>query len=241
MSVTGEADRPPVRMGSTVADSGSGVHLALGILAALHRRFRTGRGGRVEVALQDAVLNLTAHGARAHLRDGQSERAQWRPLRRIRSERCVRLPARRAERLRLHPALVAAPLGGALLRAIERQDLLDDPRYARQSQRNAREDEVCEIVSAWTRRHDKIAAMERLSEFGVACGAVLDTGEVLQNRHLRESGMIVEQDQPGWGRLALPGCPIRLDGPPPPITPAPALGADTGELLGELDERRDDA
>ena len=116
----------------------------------------------------------------------------------------------------------------------------EDPRYARQSQRNAREDEVCEIVSAWTRRHDKIAAMERLSEFGVACGAVLDTGEVLQNRHLRESGMIVEQDQPGWGRLALPGCPIRLDGLPPPITPAPALGADTGELFAERDEGSDD-
>ncbi len=240
MSVTGEADRPPVRMGSTVADSGSGVHLALGILAALHRRFRTGRGGRVEVALQDAVLNLTRTAlVPTYVTGNPNVRSGDRYVGSAPSGVFACRPGGPNDYVYI--LLSSRRHWEALLRAIERQDLLDDPRYARQSQRNAREDEVCEIVSAWTRRHDKIAAMERLSEFGVACGAVLDTGEVLQNRHLRESGMIVEQDQPGWGRLALPGCPIRLDGPPPPITPAPALGADTGELLGELDERRDDA
>ena len=88
-------------------------------------------------------------------------------------------------------------------------------------------------MRAWTCQHDKMFVMERLSELGVACGAVLDTGEVMQNQHLRESGMVIDQDQPGWGKIAIPGCPIRLDGPPPSIRPAPALGEHADELLDD--------
>ena len=150
MSVTGEANRPPVRMGSTVADSGSGVHLALGILAALHRRFRTDRGGRVEVALQDAVLNLTRTALVPTYVTGEPN---------VRSgDRYVGSAPSGVFACRpggpndyVYILLSSRRHWEALLRAIERQDLLDDPRYARQSQRNAREDEVCEIVSAWTR------------------------------------------------------------------------------------------
>lgn len=226
MSVTGEAGGPPTRMGATVADSGAGLHLCIGILAALHRRQRTGRGGHVEVALQDVIVSLMRTAMIPTIRTG-------RPAPRTGSDFPGTAPS----------GLHACAPGGTndwiylllasnrhwegVLRAIGRADLVGDPRYARQSSRNAAEAEVRELVSSWTRERDKFEAMERLSDEGVPCGAVLDVREVLANPQLRDSGMIVELDHPGWGRLALPGCPIRLDGPPARIEPAPSLDAES--------------
>jgi formyl-CoA transferase len=232
MSITGEPEGPPLRMGPTNADHSAGVHLALGILAALHRRSRTGRGGRVEVALQDVVVSSLRTALVPMYVSGEV------------------VPRRGADYpdvapSGLHPCAPGGPndyvyllLSSkeqwlALLRAIERDDLLDDLRYARQSQRNAREAEVREVVSSWTRKRDKLEVMERLSRFGVPCGAVLDTREVLANAHLRATGMVVAHIHPQWGELFVPGCPIRIDGERAPLDPAPALGANTAEVLAE--------
>jgi formyl-CoA transferase len=236
MSVTGEPQRPPVRMGSTVADSGSGVHLALGILAALHRRARTGRGGRVEVALQDAVLNLTRTALVPSYLSGQ-------PALRTGSRYPNSAPS---GVFPCHPGgpndyvyilLSSSRHWESLARAIERADLISDPRYARQSQRNAHEDELGRAVGEWTRKRDKREAMERLSAHGVPCGAVLDTLEVLHDPHLRETGMVVTQEQPGWGSIPLPSCPIRISGHELPRRPAPALGADSDRAAWSHDRR----
>ncbi len=234
MSVTGEAGRPPVRMGSTVADSGSGVHLALGILAALHRRARTGRGGRVEVALQDAVLNLTRTAlVPSYLSGEAAPRTGSRYPNSAPSGVFACHPGGPNDYV--YVLLSSGRQWESLARAIEREDLLTDPRYARQSQRNAREDELCRLVEAWTSKHDKRFVMERLSAGGVPCGAVLDTREVLRDPQLRQTEMVVELEQPGWGLLALPSCPVRISGHRPPRRPAPALGADGGEILGTLE------
>jgi formyl-CoA transferase len=225
-------------MGPTNADHSAGVHLALGILAALHRRARTGRGGRVEVALQDVVVSSLRTALVPMYVSGEV------------------VPRRGADYpdvapSGLHPCAPGGPndyvyllLSSkeqwlALLRAIERDDLLDDPRYARQSQRNAREAEVREVVSSWTRKRDKLEVMERLSRFGVPCGAVLDTREVLANAHLRQTGMVVAHVHPQWGELLVPGCPIRIDGERARLEPAPALGASTAEVLAEAATRED--
>ena len=237
MSITGQPDGPPLRMGPTNADHSSGVHLALGILAALHRRARSGRGGRIEVALQDVVVSSLRTALVPMYVSGEA------------------VPRRGADYPDVAPSGLhpCAPGGAndyvylllssreqwlALLHAIGRDDLLDDPRYARQSQRNAREPELRELVSAWTRQRGKLEAMERLSRFGVPCGAVLDTREVLANEQLRATGMAVRHVDPGWGELVIPGCPIRIDGERPPLGPAPALGAHTAEVLAEARKRR---
>jgi formyl-CoA transferase len=238
MSITGSADGPPLRMGPTNADHSAGVHLALGILAALHRRARTGRGGRVEVALQDVVVSSLRTALVSQYVTGEV------------------VPRRGADYpdtapSGLHPCAPGGPNDYvyllfsnreqwlALLRAIEREDLLEDPRYARQSQRNAREAEVREIVSAWTRKRGKLEVMERLSSVGVPCGAVLDTREVLANEHLRAAGMVVRHVHPQWGELFVPGCPIRIDGERPRLEPAPALGEHTAEVLAEARKTED--
>jgi formyl-CoA transferase len=233
ISVTGEPDRTPVRMGPTVADSGAGLHLAVGILAALLRRTRTGQGGTVDVSLQDAMVNLMRNAMGAMYVSGE--------------------PARRSGHLYagaapsgLHACAPGGPndyvyvlLGNnqhwdGLLRAIGREDLIGDERYARQSARNARLDEVHEIVSAWTRRFEKYVAMERISAAGVPCGATLDTRELLVDPQLVESGMVIERRVPGWGDLRLPGCPIRIDGSRLVPTAAPKLDADGETIRGHV-------
>ena len=90
------------------------------------------------------------------------------------------------------------------------------------------------MVRAWTERQPKLEAMQRLSAFGVPCGAVLDTAELLVNEHLRACGMIVDHVHPDWGALRVPGCPIRIDGFTPRLEPAPAIGQHTAEVLAEL-------
>lgn len=234
ISVTGEADRPPVRIGPTVADSGAGLHLAVGILAALMRRHRTGRGGRVDVSLQDAMLNLMRNAMGAMYVTGE-------PAQRFGDAYPVAAPSG------LHPCApggsndyVYILLGNSrhwdgLLRAIEREDLIGDERYARQSLRNASPDTVRDIVSAWTRQHDKHEAMERISAEGVPCGATLDTRELLVNQQLVQSGMVVEQNLPGWGAVTLPGCPIRVDGLRIMPERPPALDENAEELRRSLD------
>ena len=233
MSVTGERGRPPVRMGATGADSSAGVHLALGILAALYRRTRTGRGGRVAVALQDAIVHMMRTAMVPTYVSGA-------PVERIGAEYPDTAPSG------LYPCHPGGPNDyiyillssnrhwEGILRAIGREELIGDARYARQSARNAREAEVCEITLAWTRTHDKLDAMERLSAEGVPCGAVLDTQELLANEQLRASGMIVDHAHPDWGELRVPACPIRIDGFEPRIAPAPRLGEHTAEVLDEL-------
>jgi len=233
MSVTGAADGPPSRLGVTIADSGTGLHLAVGILAALLRRAQSGRGGRVEVALQDAVVNLMRNAmAPTYVAGTAAPRTGNAYVTAAPSDLYPCAPGGPNDYLYI--LLAAKQHWEGLLRAIERTDLLDDPRFARQSARNANAADARAVVRAWTERHDKVAAMEHLSTFGVPCGAVLDTAELLANEQLRAAGMIVDHHHPQWGDLRVPACPIRLDGFSPRMEPAPALGADTAAVLAEI-------
>ena len=233
MSVTGTADGPPMRVGVTIADSGTGLHLAVGILAAIVRRERTARGGRVEVALQDAVVNLMRNAMAPTYLNGRAAA-------RTGSAYVTSVPS---DLYPCHPGgpndyvyilLASTQHWEGLLRAIEHPELIGDPRFARQSARNRHPEETRAIVREWTQRHEKIDVMRRLADSGVPCGAVLDTAELLVNEHLRAAGMIVEHTHPQWGTIAVPGCPIRLDGCTPRLEPAPAVGQHNAEILDEL-------
>lgn len=235
MSVNGDPDGPPTRVGVTIADSGTGLHLAVGILSALFRRTRTGRGGRVEVALQDAIVNLMRNAmAPTYVAGTPAPRTGSAYVTSVPSDLYPCAPGGPNDYLYI--LLAAKQHWESLLRAIGREDLRDDPRYARQSARNARPDETRAIVREWTARHDKFEAMEHLSKFGVPCGAVLDTAELLANEQLRACGMVIDHHHPQWGDIRIPACPIRLDGFTARIEAAPGLGAHTDEVMAELDK-----
>jgi formyl-CoA transferase len=233
MSLTGSPDGPPVRIEAGLGDTGAGLHAAIGILAAIVQRQATGVGQRVEVAQQDAVVNLT----RIHFRD---HHIGVNPMPR----RGNRSPAAAPSNLyRCRPfgpndyvfIHVANPdMWKALVRVIGQPELADDPRFGDRAARVANAADLDAVVEGWTEKRTKHEVMELLGAAGVPCGAVLDSGEVMTNEHLRGRGMIVDVDHPTRGRMAIPGSPIRLSASPTEVTRAPLLGEHNAAVYGRL-------
>lgn len=233
MSITGTSETPPLRPGPTIGDTGTGIHCAVGILAALMQREKTGKGQRLEVAMQDAVVNLSRIGMMGHYYGS--------------------VPApRTGNRV---PTLAPTDLypcspGGSndyafiitttpamweiLVKTIGRGDLINDPRFADQSSRNKHGAELTEIISAWTKQRTKHEVMKALGEAGVPCGAVLDSGDILENEQLKQRGMITTIEHPTRGSFTMPGCAVQLSDSPTEVKPAPLLGQHNADILGSL-------
>ena len=235
MSVTGEPDGPPMVNGVNAGDSGTGMHLAIAMLAALLQRERTGRGQLVEVAMQEAVLNLTRVKYTPTLATGK-------PLQRSGNRspsgayagliRCGGDGSNDYVYIMLQ--IDQPQTFPALLEAIGREDLLEDERFASPQARRQNAAEFTEVVEAWTRLRDKRDVMRAFAGRGIPCGAVLDTAEVLRDDHLRERGMVAEIEHPARGTYPTIGCPLRLSDSPVELRPGPLLGQHTEEVLTTL-------
>jgi len=232
MSVTGSPDGPPTYMWPSIGDSGTGMHCVIGILAALMQRHATGEGQRVEVSMQDAVVNLIRVSLRDHQRFGHT-------MPRTGNQLGAGVPG---TTYRCHPGgpndyvfvFVQQQMWHPLLRAMGREDLIGDARYETQEARWARKAEVDELVEEWTVKRSKHEAMKILGEAGVPCGACLDTGEVLTDPHLLARDMIVEVEHPVRGPFLTVGNPVKLSASPTTIAPSPLLGQHRVEILAEL-------
>jgi formyl-CoA transferase len=232
MSVTGTADGPPTYVWPSIGDSGTGMHCVIGILAALLQRQATGQGQQVEVSMQDAVVNLIRVSLRDHQRQG-------RPMERTGNQLGAGVPG---TTYRCRPGgpndyvfiFVQQQMWHPLLRAMGREDLIGDARYETGPARWQRKTEVDAMVEAWTLERSKHEVMKIMAGAGVPCGACLDTGEVLEDPHLKARDMIVEVQHPVRGRYVTAGNPIKLSASPTAITPAPVLGQHRQEILREL-------
>ena len=230
-SVTGEADRPPVIPGPTTGDSGTGVQLAMAILAAYVQRLRTGKGQQIEISMQEAMtyfmrtrVSGSKWGERAAGRTGAS----------------AGLPP-----VDLYPCKPFGPNDWAyvmpitaghwdeLCVALERPDLLVDPRFTDLNTRIANGDVLYEEVAKWTRERTKEEVMETLGAAGVPCSACLDTRELHTNPHLLARDFVHTVDHPMHGAVPLLGFAPRLSESDVPIRRAPLLGEHTGEVLGD--------
>lgn len=238
MSVTGFPDGPPTFTWPSIGDSGTGMHCVIGILAALMQRHATGQGQRVEVSMQDAVVNLIRVSLRDHQRFGQV-------MERTGNQLGANVPG---AAYRCHPGgpndyvfvFVQQQMWHALLGAIDRKDLVGNPRYETPDARWQNRAEVDALVETWTRQRTKHEVMTILAGAGVPCGACLDTAEVLADPHLLARDMIVEMDHPVRGRFVTVGNPIKLSASPTTITPSPLLGQHREAILGELGYSTDD-
>jgi len=233
MSMTGSPDGPPTKAIGGLADTGAGLHAAIGILAAIIQRQATGRGQQVEVAQQEAVVNLL----RIHLRESY---ATGKPAPRQGNRSAAAAPS---NIYRCRPGgpndyvfihCATADMWKSLTRIVGRPEMADDPRYHDRRDRVQIVDEIDAMIEAWTEKRSKHEVMEILAGAGVPCGACLDTGEVLADAHLTARDMIVEVDHPGRGRHVTVGNPIKLSASPTTITPSPLLGQHREEILNEL-------
>ncbi|HEY7540746.1 MAG TPA: formyl-CoA transferase [Methylomirabilota bacterium] len=232
MSVTGFPDSPSTYVWPSIGDSGTGMHCVIGILAALMQRHLTGEGQRVEVSMQDAVVNLIRVSLRDHQRTGK-------PGQRTGNQLGASAPG---TTYRCHPGgpndyvflFCPQQFWHAMLKAIGREDLIGDARYETAEARWQRRAEVDALVESWTSKLPKHDVMKILAGAGIPCGACLDTGEVMADPHLQARDMIVEVQHPVRGRYITAGNPIKLSASPTKITPAPLLGQHRQEILEDL-------
>ena len=233
MSMTGWPDGPPTKAIGGLADTGAGLHTAIGILAALVQRQATDVGQQVEVAQQDAVVNQL----RIHLRDTY---ADGKPVPR-QGNRSVNAAPSNLYRCRpfgpndyvfVHCASVE--MWKALTTIVGRPELGDDPRYADRRDRVQFVDEIDALIEAWTEKRTKHEVLEILAGAGVPCGAVLDSAEVLADPHLKARGMIVELEHPRRGAYPMPANPVRLSDSPTDVVRAPLLGEHNAEVYAPL-------
>jgi formyl-CoA transferase len=235
MSVTGYPDGPPTVNGAGVGDSGTGMHLALAMTAALLQRERTGRGQLVEVAMQETVLNLTRVKYVHTMATGQPiPRTGNRSPSRSYSGLLQCAGDRTDDSVYIMIQPDAADTWPALLKIIGRPELENDERFATPAARFENYAELTEIIEAWTRQHDKREVHRAFASAGIPCGAVLDTAEVLADPHLRARGMVQEIDHPTRGKYHTLGSPLRMSDSKVELRPAPLLGQDTEAVLTEL-------
>jgi crotonobetainyl-CoA:carnitine CoA-transferase CaiB-like acyl-CoA transferase len=235
-SVTGYGDRPPIKPGPSFGDTGTGMLMAISILAALRKRDRTGKGQRLQVAMQDAMIHYmrvpfsrTQLSGHAQLRGG-SDRSQPGGL--VPSALYPCKPGGPNDYVYVFTSRANPEHWTRLLKAIGRNDLAGDPRYDSNQARSQRAAEVDEIIAQWTRQHTKEEAMKIIGEAGVPAGAVFDTVELMNDPSLAARGIMQVVQHPTTGAVKMPAWPVRFDGAPSKVKPSPLLGQHNAEVLG---------
>lgn len=228
VSITGEADGPPMHAGPNLADSGSGYHCAIAILAALYQRTATGAGQRVEVAMQDVVINFSRSAWARQLMTGAAAPRVGNNMPMAPVAPCGVYPCKPGGP-NDYVFIYTSRWPGSrqwdqLLAVIGRADLAGDPRFATPESRYEHRAEVDALISAWTRERTKEEAMTTLGSAGVPAGAVFSTLDLSADPYLRQRGTMVEVEHPVRGKFVQPGNSIRLSASEVPIRPAPLLG-----------------
>src|SRR5499427_6236492 len=233
ISVTGEPDRPPVKPGPSIGDTGTGMLMAVTILGALVERQRAGKGRRLQVAMQDAMLHYmrtcfavqARTGKAAERRGGKTVMGSNAPSGLYQCK-----PYGPNDWIYVMTSRANPEHWARLMKLIGREELIDDPRFANGATRVQHEAEVDAIVTEWTRQHTKEEAMTLISGVGVPAGAVFDTMELHNDPSFEKRGIMQVMEHPS-GPFKMPAWPVRVDGAPPRILPSPLLGQHTAEVL----------
>ncbi len=250
-STTGFADGPPVVTGAQIGDSGTGLHLALGIVTALFQRTKTGRGQRVDVAMQDGVLNL----CRVKLRDQQ--RLAHGPLKEYpqfgegvpfgsavpRSGNAsgggqpgwiLKCKGWESDPNAYIYFIVQAPVWDKICTVIGKPEWISDPGYAKPEARLNKLRHIFDAIENWTKTKTKFEVMEICNPLDIPCGPILSMEELAADPSLRATGTVVEVDHPGRGAYLTVGNPIKLSDSSSEVLRSPLLGEHTDEILTEV-------
>jgi formyl-CoA transferase len=250
-STTGFDDGPPVVSGAQIGDSGTGLHLALGIVTALYQRTQTGRGQRVLAAMQDGVLNL----CRVKLRDQQrlertgvmKEYPQYpngtfgEAVPRAGNASGGGQPGwiLKCKGWETDPNayiyfITQAPVWAKICNVIGKEEWATDPDYATPAARLPHLKDIFAEIERWTMTKTKFEAMETLNKYDIPCGPILSMKEIAEEPSLRKTGTIVEVDHPTRGKYLTVGNPIKLSDSPTEVKRSPLLGEHTDEVMAEL-------
>jgi formyl-CoA transferase len=249
-STTGFDDGPPLVTGAQIGDSGTGLHLALGIVTALYQRTVTGKGQRVLAAMQDGVLNL----CRVKLRDQQ--RLAHGPLKEFpqypdgkfgdavpragnasgggQPGWILKCKGWETDPNAYIYFITQAPVWDKICKVIGKEEWITHPDYAKPEARLPRLMQIFATIEEWTKTKTKFEAMEILNKDDIPCGPILSMKELAEEKSLRDTGTVVEVDHPTRGKYLSVGNPIKLSESPTDVTRSPLLGEHTEEILHQL-------
>ncbi len=250
-STTGFLGNLPMVTGAQIGDSGTGLHLALGIVTALFQREKSGKGQRVLAAMQDGVLNL----CRVKLRDQQRLKAG--PLKEYsqygedipfgdatpragndsgggQPGRILKCKGWQSDPDAYTYFITQAAVWPKICDVIGKPEWKDDPDYATPPARLPRLNEVFDAIEEWTKTKTKFEVMDICNPLDIPVGPILSMQELAQEASLRETGTIVEVDHPERGPYLSVGCPIKLSESPADVKRSPLLGEHTEEILTEV-------
>jgi formyl-CoA transferase len=246
MSTTGVPEGPPFVTGAQIGDSGTGLHLVIGILAALHQRNRTGQGQYVEVAMMDGVMNLCRVKWRDHQRLQHGPLAEYSVPTKGMSE--TPRAGNDSGGGQLGNAIHCKPGGPndyiyvvvqeavfePLAKRIGGDALAADPRFATIAERRKNQNDFWKLLTDFAMKYTKREFMGVLNELDVPCGPIMSTGDLANDEHVRGRQMYVELDHPQRGTWYNVGMPIKLSASPAKIRRSPMLGEHTDEVLKEV-------
>ncbi len=229
LSTTGYADGEPLLPGPTTGDSGTGVQLALAIVAAYVQKMRTGEGQRIEVSMQEAMTYYMR--TRVAMAPGWGENAAPRNGNGAYAINNLYPTSGDGPNDYVMIMAITPKMFGSLCSAMERSELTEDPRFATNKARAANVDELKTEISSWTSRYSKYEIAEKLETAGVPGGPVLDTAELLHDPHLVERGFVKTIQHPEHGEVPMLGWAPRLSASEVDLEIAPGLGAHTDQVL----------
>jgi formyl-CoA transferase len=250
-STTGFDDGPPIVTGAQIGDSGTGLHLALGIVAALYQRNTTGRGQKVLAPMQDAVLNL----CRVKLRDQQrlertgvmTEYPQYPDSKfgdavpRAGNASGGGQPGSilKCKGWETDPNayiyfITQAAVWPAVCKVIGEEGWITDEAFAKPAARLLHLKAIFARIEQWTMTKTKFEAMDILNKYDIPCGPILSMKEIAEEPALRATGTIVEVDHPKRGKYLTVGNPIKMSDSATDVTRSPLLGEHTDEVLAQL-------
>src|SRR5262249_38265156 len=229
MSITGEPGGRPIKPGPTIGDTGTGMLMAFSIVSALYDRARTGKGRRLQVAMQDSIMHYSRSGFIAQARTGKAA-ARRAPAPNPPSGIFPCKPEGPNDYVYILTSRANPEHWPRLLKLIGREELIGDARFDSSEARVGHEAEVNEIIGGWTRQRTKQEAMTHVTGAGVPPGAVLDTNELVSEPSFYERGILQHMTH-GERKMAMPTWPVRFDGVPAKVEAAPLLGEHTAEVL----------
>jgi formyl-CoA transferase len=250
-STTGNLDGTPMVTGAQIGDSGTGLHLALGIVTALFQRETSGKGQRVECAMQDSVLNL----CRVKLRDQQ--RLQHGPLNeysqfgegipfgdatpRAGNDSGGGQPGRilKCRGWETDPDaytyfITQAAVWKNICDVIGKPDWKENPDYAKPINRLPKLNEIFGAIEDWTMTKTKFEVMDICNALNIPVGPILSMKEISEDESLRQTGTIVDVEHPERGNYLTVGNPIKLSDSPSDVVRSPLLGEHTDEILKDV-------
>ncbi len=235
-STTGEADGPPTLPGAAVGDSGTGMQLAFAITAAYVQKLRTGEGQEIEISMQEAMTY--------YMRTYVAQTDDWGETVVPRSGNgfgrgptnlypCKPVEGSDGSNDYVYLIVMTSRMWDTMCAAMERTDLLVDPRFADEEARVEHVAELQAEIRNWTMQRTKWEAMEILGKAGVPCSATHDTYDLFHNPHFEARGFIAHLEHPQWGSIRQLGWAPRLSRSAVPMRAAPLLGEHTREVLAD--------